>query len=83
MYTTDDNNLPTLHLPYVNPDQRTVGMRTMFLQHAVKPPEQDSVGGREEGEGEEGHMFEVVKSFQPRFVRKTVHDWRFMFIGMG
>lgn len=71
MYTTDDNNLPTLHLPYVNPDQRTVGMRTMFLQHAVKPPEQDSVVGREEGE--EGHMFDVVKSFQPRFVRTSLH----------
>jgi hypothetical protein len=70
VYTTDDNNLPVLHLPYLNPAQQTVGVRTLYLQHTVAPPEK-GIKGRESSEeegGEEGQMFDVVKSFEPRFV---------------
>lgn len=71
LYTTDDNNLPILHLPYVNPAQQMVGMRTMYLQHTATRPEKSTKGreSNEEEEGEdEGQMFDVVKSFEPRCV---------------
>lgn len=61
MYIIDDNNFLIFYFFYVNLDQRIVGMRIMFFQYVVKFLEQDSVVGREEGE--EGYMFDVVKSF--------------------
>lgn len=77
MYTTDDNNLPILHLPYVNPDQRMIAMKTMFLQEAVKAPVQGSEASGEEEEEDEGQMFDVIKSFHPRFVEqyKLYTNW--------
>ncbi|XP_062584813.1 uncharacterized protein LOC134246462 [Saccostrea cucullata] len=77
-YTTDDNNLPILHLPYVNPAQQMVGMRTMSLQHTVtKTPEKSGKGKKtaEEEDGEEGQMFDVVKSYEPRIGFQQLFGW--------
>ncbi|XP_061189809.1 uncharacterized protein LOC133197687 [Saccostrea echinata] len=78
LYTTDDNNLPILHLPYVNPAQQMVGMRTMSLQHTVTTTTEKSLKGKkttEEEQGEEGQMFDVVKSYKPRIGLQQLFGW--------
>ena len=48
-----------------------IAMKTMFLQEAVKAPVQGSEASGEEEEGE-GQMFDVIKSFHPRFVEQYI-----------
>lgn len=47
-----------------------IAMKTMFLQEAVKAPVQGSEASGEEEEEDEGQMFDVIKSFHPRFVEQ-------------
>lgn len=49
-----------------------IAMKTMFLQEAVKAPVQGSEASGEEEEEDEGQMFDVIKSFHPRFVELQI-----------